>query len=157
MTARPIKQLRRFIRGIAEDSNGAAATEFALVAPTLALFVLGLVDLGMGFQAQMSVSQGAQAGSYYALLNGYNSGAIGTAVQNASNATGISGTSGESCGCPTESGGVASASCGSSCPNGQTAGTYVTVHTQYQYSTILPYPGMSSPMTLSANSTVRIK
>jgi len=149
--------LPAFLRRLRRDSGGAAATEFAIVAPVLAFFALGLIDLGMGFEAQMSVSQAAQAGSYYALLNGYNKSAIISAAQNASNAMGVSATPSESCGCPTASGGVASATCGSPCSNGQTAGTYVTVNAQYPYATILPYPGLSSPMTLSASSMVRIK
>lgn len=157
MTAPPVKRLRAFMRGMGVDSDGAAAIEFAIVAPVLALFLLGLIDLGMGFSAQMSVSQAAQAGSYYALLNGYDTSAIVNAAANASNATGISANSGVSCGCPTSSGGVVAATCGGACPNGQTAGTYVTVTAQYQYAMILPYPGLNNPMTLTANSLVRIK
>lgn len=157
MTARSVKRLSAICRGVAKDREGAAAVEFAFIAPILALLLLGLIDLGMGFSAQMSVSQAAQAGTYYALLNGYDTSAIGNAVQNASNATGIAGNASEACGCPTSSGGVAPATCGNTCPNGLTAGFYVTVNAQYQYATILPYPGLNSPMTLSANSVVRIK
>jgi pilus assembly protein CpaE len=157
MAIQRVKRLPRIIRDAAGDSAGAAAIEFAIIAPVLALFILGLIDLGLGFAAQMSVSQAAQSGSYYALLKGYDTANIASAIQNASNATNISGSSSQSCGCPTSSGGVASAACGSSCPNGQTAGTYVTVSAQYQYSTILPYPSLTSPMTLSAVSMVRIK
>lgn len=157
MSARRVKRLGAMVRGMTANNEGGAATEFAIVAPFLTLFLLGVIDLGMGFEAQMSVSQAAQAGSYYALLNGYDGTAIAMAVQNASNATGISASPSESCGCPSASGGVAAASCGSTCPDSQTAGTYVIVNAQYQYRTILPYPGLSSPMTLSASSMVRVK
>jgi Flp pilus assembly protein TadG len=157
MPVQPVRRLREIIRNSGRDSAGVAGIEFAIIAPVLAIFILGLIDLGLGFEAQMSVSQAAQAGSYYALLKGYDTAAIASAIQNASNSTGISGSSSQSCGCPSSGAGVANAACGSSCPNGQTAGTYVSVSAQYQYSTVLPYPGLTSPMTLSATSMVRIK
>jgi hypothetical protein len=36
-------------------------------------------------------------------------------------------------------------------------GTYVTVSSQAQYSMLMSYPGLSNPLTLSAQSTVRIQ
>src|SRR5579884_1069373 len=114
MPVQPVRRLRGIMRKVRGDSAGAAGVEFAFIAPVLALFVTGLIDLGFGFAAQMAVSQAAQAGSYYALLKGYDSSAIATAIQNASNATNISGSSSQTCGCPTSSGGIASATCGSS-------------------------------------------
>ena len=140
------------------DAKGVAALEFALVAPFLCTFILGVIDLGFGFQAQMAVTQAAQAGSYSALLSDFNTNTIDSAVANSTGFDGItaSPTPTQSCGCPSGTG-VTAASCGSICADGQTAGTYITVSAQYQYSTILSYPGLSSPMTLAATSTVRIK
>ena len=89
MAVQPVKRLRGIIPSAAGDSAGAAAVEFAIIAPILALFIIGLIDLGLGFATQMSVSQAAQVGSYYALLKGYDPTAIATAIQNASNATNI--------------------------------------------------------------------
>lgn len=150
-------RLRFPASNLLREDKAVTALEFALIAPVLCTFILGLIDLGLGFEAQMSVSQAAQAGTYYALLNGYDSAKINSAIQNASNSNGISGSSAQSCGCPSAGGAVSSAPCGSSCPSGQTAGSYVTVSTQYSYSTILPYPGFPSPMTLNATSLVRVK
>ena len=140
------------------ESKGVAALEFALVAPFLCTFILGVVDLGFGFQAQMAVTQAAQAGSYSALLNGFDTSSIQNAVANSTGVDGInaSPTPTQSCGCPSGTA-VSTTSCGSTCPDGQTAGTYITVTAEYQYSTILSYPGLSSPMTLASTSTVRIK
>ena len=58
------------------ENRGVAALEFALVAPFLCTFILGVVDLGFGFEAKMAVIQAAQAGSYYALLKGFDTSAI---------------------------------------------------------------------------------
>ena len=149
--------LGRLVRGLG-DCGGAAALEFVLVAPCLCLLLLGLVDLGLGFQAQMSVSQAAQAGSYDALIYGYNTSTIAQAVTGATGLNGISATPApsESCGCPTGTG-ISASSCNSTCASGQAPGTYVTVNATYQYATILSYPVLSNPMTLAASSTVRIQ
>jgi len=93
---RRILTFRRF-----RDDAGISAIEFALVAPFLCTFILGVVDLGFGFQAQMAVTQAAQAGTYYAMLNGYNTSGIQTVVANATGTSGITApTSSQACGCP---------------------------------------------------------
>jgi Flp pilus assembly protein TadG len=150
--------MKRFLplRYLREDL-GVSAIEFALVAPFLCTFILGVVDLGFGFQAQMAVTQAAQAGSYYAMLNGFNASAIQTVVGSSTGTSGITSPSAaQTCGCPSGTA-VATSTCNSTCPNGQTAGTYVTISAQYLYTPILSYPGLPSPMTLSATSMVRIK
>ena len=49
------------------------------------------------------------------------------------------------------------AACGSTCSDGQTAGTYVTVAAQVTYTPLLPYPTMGNSITLSAQTTARIQ
>src|SRR5215469_2679059 len=98
---RPMNMKRIFSLGCLREDAGLSAIEFALVAPFLCTFILGVVDLGMGFQSQMAVTQAAQAGTYYAMLNGYNASAIQTVVASASGTSGItSPTSSSTCGCP---------------------------------------------------------
>ena len=145
-----------FFRRFREDA-GISAIEFALVAPFLCTFILGVVDLGFGFQAQMAVTQAAQAGTYYAMLNGYNTSGIQTVVANATGTSGITApTSSQACGCPTGTA-VSTSTCNTTCSNGQPAGTYVNVSAQIQYTPILTYPGLPSPMTLTSTSMLRIK
>lgn len=150
--------MKRFLPfGFLREDRGISAVEFALVAPFLFTFILGVVDLGFGFQAKMAVTQAAQAGTYYAMVNGYQSSGIKSAVSNSTGTSGITAPNPtQSCGCPSGTA-VTTSSCGGNCPNGQAAGTYVTVSAQYQYSTILTYPGLPSPMTLTATSMLRIK
>ena len=143
--------------GCLREDAGLSAIEFALVAPFLLTFLLGVVDLGMGFQSQMAVTQAAQAGTYYAMLNGYNASAIQTVVANASGTSGITApTSSSSCGCPGGTS-VSVSACNSTCPSGQAAGTYASVTAQLQYTPILVYPGLPSPITLTSTSMLRIK
>jgi Flp pilus assembly protein TadG len=148
----------RGMLNLLRETKGVAALEFALIGPFLCLFILGVVDLGFGFQAQMAVTQAAQAGSYAALLNGFNTDTISSAVANSTGMSGItaSPTPTQSCGCPSGTA-VTTTACGSTCSSGQAPGTYIMVTAQYQYTTMLTYPGLSSPMTLAASSTVRIK
>lgn len=152
-----MKHFRSPLNGFRENA-GVAALEFALVAPFLCTFILGVVDLGLGFDAQMAVTQAAQAGSYYGLINGFDTSAIQSVVANSTGTSGITSSPSptQSCGCPTGTT-VTTAPCNSTCSNGQAPGTYITVSAQYPYSTILSYPGLSSPMTLRSTSTVRIK
>jgi Flp pilus assembly protein TadG len=149
--------MRSFLRiGRFREDAGISAIEFALVAPFLCTFILGVVDLGFGFQSLMAVTQAAQAGTYYAMVNGFNSSAIATAVTNATGMSGITTSATQACGCPSGTA-VTTSTCNTNCPNGQAAGTYVSVSAQYQYSPILSYPGLPSPMTLTSTSMLRIK
>ncbi len=45
------------IRRLAPDEGGASLTELALVAPVLALFVTGIIDLGQGLSERFTLQQ----------------------------------------------------------------------------------------------------
>jgi Flp pilus assembly protein TadG len=140
----------------AED--GVSAIEFAFVAGILSMLLLGICDFGLGFWQQMQVANAARAGAEYAVKNGYDSANVQTAVTNATNLSGIQATPAPatSCGCPNAATGVTAATCGSTCSDGSTAGTYVTVNAQVSYRTLFAWPGISSPMTLASSATVRL-
>ena len=108
--------------------------------------------------AERLLAQAAQAGAEYAVIKGWNSAAISGAVTGATGLTGLAANPApvQSCGCPTGTA-ITAATCNSTCAAGGTAGTYVTVSAQSSYSTLIAYPGVTSPMTLSATSVVRIK
>jgi Flp pilus assembly protein TadG len=137
--------------------QGNAVVEFGLVAPMLGAILVPVVDIGIGFYQRMQVQDAAQAGTQYAMAHGWNS----TAIQNAvTSATPLPVTAApaptRSCGCPGDASVVAVA-CGSTCTDGQSAGTYVTVNAQAVYKTLVPYPAIGSSVTLSAQSTARIQ
>ena len=138
--------------------GGVGTIEFAVVASMLATLAIGMLDLSMGIWQQMEVGNAARAGAEYASRKGWNSSAIQTAVTSATSLASITASPSptQSCGCPDVTSGVVAASCGSTCSSGLTASTYVTVGAQASYSTILPYPGISSPLTLTASAIARI-
>jgi Flp pilus assembly protein TadG len=140
------------------DEDGVSAIEFAFVAGILSMLLLGLCDFGLGFWEQMQVANAARAGAEYAVKNGYDSTNIQTTVANATNLAGIqaSPAPSSSCGCPDVTTGVTAATCGASCPDGGTAGTFVTVSAQVSYRTLFAWPGISNPMTLASSATVRL-
>jgi len=145
------------IRRLSRERSGAAAVELALALPFLAAVLLPMVDIGMAAYQQMAVDDAAQAGAAYALVHGWNSTAIQTAVTSASDIAGISASPAPTqfCGCPSGSA-VASAACGGNCAGGAAAGTYVTVNARRTFTPLVPYSGFGTSAVLSASSTVRI-
>ena len=152
------------------DQKATAAIEFGLIGSFLSVLTIGLVDFGIGYWEQMEVGNAVRAGTEYVIANAsslvttWNATAIETAVTSATSLSGISAspTPSQSCGCPTASGGISTTgvnqnypTCGGACTGGGTAGAYVTVNAQVSYSTLLTYPAISNPTTLSATMTVR--
>ena len=141
------------LRG-AED--GTATVEFAIVATTLCTLLLGMVDFGVGFWQQMQVANAAKAGADYIMANGYDSTSVANAITSATGLSGITPNSSTTCGCPTTSGVSAGSgtypACGSSCTGGGTSMPYVTVTASVSYSPFVSWPGISSPITLTATA-----
>ena len=146
---------RRKLRGLAQAKEGISTIEFALVATMLCWFVLGIIDLGVGFWEDMQVGNAARAGAEYAVstLNP-TSAQIQTAVTSATALTGLTATPAptHSCYCADASAGLTSATCGNTCASGGTAQHYWAISAQKSYSTIFPWPGLPSPVTLSATA-----
>lgn len=121
--------------------------------------VIAVSDIGMGVYRKMQVEGAAQAGTEYAIRNGFDVNAITNAVLSATNASTISVSPppAQFCGCATGSS-INSVSCGTPCPGGALAGTYVTVSAQMTYNTILTYPSVvPSSYNFAAQSTARLQ
>ena len=146
---------------LARNTGGNAAVEFALAAPVLVGLLVPLADLGLAYSKQIQVQQAAQAGAQYAVFHPWNSNSPTAISSVVTAATGLSGIAAspapsEACGCPSGSS-VAAANCGSTCSDGQPAGYYVTVNARATYSPKLPYSVLGGPVTLTAQSTVRVR
>jgi Flp pilus assembly protein TadG len=143
---------------LAQNDQGLAAVEFALLSPILILMFVCLVDLGLAVYTDMQVTSAAQAGAQYAMAKGFDASAISTAVTSATSLTGISlsPAPSQSCGCASASG-ITSAACTATCADGSHAGTFATVTAQRTYSTLLPYPIIPHSYTFSSQATVRLQ
>ena len=153
------RALWRFAADRGDGRSGIAAIEFAIVSPMLVLLFICTADLSLGIYRKMQVQNAAQSGAAYAMLYGFAQTSISSAVANATGYSSVAATPqpSEFCGCPSASSGVTSISCTSTCPNGSTPGTYVTVSAQATYQTILSYPMMPTSFTFNAHSTVRLQ
>jgi Flp pilus assembly protein TadG len=138
------------------DRSGVGAVEFAIIAPLLIFMFVAMADLGLGIYQNMQVDSAAQYGAQYALVNGYNSGAITSAVKSSTDLSSLTVTPTSFAGCAGSNGVVPQLGTGL-CNDGSTAGTFVRVSVTHAYTTLIPYPGMPSSFTLSSQSTVRLK
>ena len=59
---------RPFLKGSGDDS-GASALEFALVVPFLIMLLVGMLEFGFIFQAQLAVTHAAREGARMAAVN----------------------------------------------------------------------------------------
>ena len=153
-----LRSIFALVTALLRRNDGVAALEFALITPVLVGLLVPLTDLGMGFYQQMQVRDAAAAGSQYASRHGWNSAAIQNAVTSATSLGSISASPApaQSCGCPNGAS-ISASSCSATCPDGQLAGTYVTVNAQSAYTPLIPYPVLGSTLTLTAQSIVRIQ
>ena len=137
--------------------RGTAALEFGLFAPLLLIMLVYLVELGDGVFQAMQVQNAAEAGALYAAKYGWNSAGISAAVVNSSGLSGLTASPAPSefCGCPAANA-IAASACAQTCASGATPGTYVMINAAFTHQTILAYPGMVSPTTLTGVAIVRV-
>ena len=148
--------------GLGRSASGVSAVEFALATPVLLALIVPIIDLGLAFSEQMKVQQAAQAGAQYASLHGYDSASISSAVTGATTlSVNASPVPGQQCGCISGTTVTLAGSppCTTTCANGLTPGTYVTVNAWASYSPITPYSSYLNaiPTKLTATSTVRVQ
>ena len=138
--------------------EGSAAVEAALILPILLILMTGLFDLGYAYYGNMQVQSAADAGAQYAAQNAWNSTKISTVVSGATGGTGITATPAPSqfCACPT-GGTLANISCASKCANGTTPSLYALVKAQKLHETVMPWPVLPQPLTLTGQSITRIQ
>jgi Flp pilus assembly protein TadG len=136
--------------------DGISAVEFAIIAPVMVLLCVGIADLGIGVYTETQVNNAAQYGAEYALLNGFDANAITTAVKNSTTLSNLNVSPTQTCGCPSSTGMVTS-SCNATCSDGSKAGSFAQISVSKAYATLIPYPGMPSSFTLTAQSTARLQ
>jgi Flp pilus assembly protein TadG len=155
---RPWRATRLWLARVAVDDSGAAAIEFGVLVPVLALIGTAVVDIGLGISRKIQVEDAAQAGIQYVIMHGYDTNGISSAVTSATGNSQITASPPpvQYCGCPTSTA-IGTVSCGTICPNSAPAGTYVTVAAQSTYRTTLNYVVAPADYSFSAQSTVRMK
>ena len=160
---RPMAILREIWRA---PPRGMALVEFGLAAPILILLLVTVIDLGLAFYEALQVQGAASAGAAYASLHAWEPTGVNiTKVVQASTDLGNKVTvplgypnTSQICGCTVsgtmvENGALpASGNCSAvtTCTGG--AGVYAKVKVQMTYSTLITYPGLPSPLTLTGTA-----
>jgi hypothetical protein len=134
--------------------RGQSFVEFAVVAPVLLLFLLGIADFGRVFFIAIALNNAARAGTQFGIQNPANaadtSGMIQAARNDGSSVPGLTATASEYCECPDGS----TPACDSS-PSCSDLRVYVEVDTAGSFQTLLNYPGIPSSIALTGKSVMR--
>ena len=137
------------------SENGSVLVEFCLILPVLVLLFAGVVDLGLGVQQAIVVSEAARAGTAYSCLPGKSSDLQGmkdAAVAAAGAVSPFSATATNWCSCNANGSPV---SCASTC-SGASPLEYAQVKTSATLPVLLGYPGLPASFSLSGFSAVRV-
>lgn len=155
-----MKALTNFL-AICKSDHGGSLMELALVCPILFVLLFAAVDLGRAFFVDLEVASAAHAGAEFGSQNPSNTaGMQAAAKQNAPDLTNLT-VATPAWGCECSDGTSYSASCGTTpnCTANSSRGSNVVHRVQVtasvSYSTLLPWPGLSSPITLTSTATVR--
>jgi Flp pilus assembly protein TadG len=143
------------------DDRGAAAVEFAILAPLL-LFLLGsLADLGLSLRCQGLLAGAVASGAQYAFNTGsaVSAASVKQMVQGSSTLTGMSATiSGPALYCVTGSPAkLVAAVVGQTCSDGTAPGTYLTISATYHYTQLLPTQSLFMSPNLTETASVRLR
>ncbi len=143
------------------DDCGAAAVEFALLAPLL-LFLLGsLADLGLSLRCQGLLAGAVASGAQFAFNTGpaVGAAAVKQMVQGSSSLVGVSATiTGPALYCVTGSPAkLATAVVGQTCSDGTAPGTYLTISATYLFTQLLPSQSSFMNPSLSETASVRLQ
>ncbi|MDB5474577.1 MAG: tadG [Phenylobacterium sp.] len=137
------------------DRRGAAAVEFALLAPVLLLLLAGLIDVSRLIVTSLQVRAAAQAGADYARARGWDAVAVAGAVTGATPLAAAASPAPlvtKAC----VSGQSIVATTATTCSGGGTPGDFVTVAAQAPFKALAPWPHIVMPASVSAHATVRL-
>ncbi|MFZ1016667.1 MAG: TadE/TadG family type IV pilus assembly protein [Candidatus Cybelea sp.] len=148
------------IRRLVRKENGTSAVEFALVAPILILIFMGIVEFGRYAYYAILASHAARAAASWGAQNGTTAkSSAGMQSIAAADATGLSNwttTPGSISANPmcSVNGGALQACTGTINPANTVY--YVQVSVTGQFNTLIRYPGIPSPVTVTGSSTMRV-
>lgn len=138
---------------------GSVAVEAGLILPLLILLLIPVLDLGLAAYDSLQVAAAAEAGAQYASTHSWDAAAIADAVAGATGSSTITASPAPSqfCACVSQSNALQPAGCGTICADGSTPGTYARIDAQTTLTTVLHYPALPNPLTLSGEAIRRIK
>jgi Flp pilus assembly protein TadG len=150
----------RFSFGLHSWHKGQSAAELAVGMTVVSLLLVLACDFGRMFYTYVTVSDAARAGAQFgaqSLVNAANSSGIKSAVSNdASNISLASGSPTVSqCTCVGTATVVAQCASSYNCSTNPAA-TWVTVSVSSKFTTLVTYPGLSNPVTLTKTAEMEV-
>ena len=146
----------RLLKKLYGDVRGAAAVEFALISPVIAVVILGVADFGFLTLKTTQVTSATRAGVQFILTDPDDYAAnISTVVASSTNldADNMTVTTSEGCRCL---GSDTSVDCDLDNCSGNSPPKYVTITTTYSHDMIMGYPGVDNPYTVTKTAVIRI-
>ncbi len=139
-------------------ASGVVAVELALLLPLLVLVLTGLFDLGLAAYEAMLVQAAAAAGARYAELHPWDPSAVAAVVAASTESGGITANPPPTqfCACPA-TGSLGAIDCSGTCPGGSRPSLYGKVSAQLAHFTVLHYPALPQPFTLTGQAIVRLR
>lgn len=139
-----------------QNTCGAAAVEFALISPIVAIVILGVADFGILTLKTTQVSSATRAGIQFVMTDPTDYATnISTVVTSSTNldADNMTVTTSEGCRCL---GDMTAVDCDTDTCSGNAPPKYVTITTTYTHDMIMGYPGVDNPYTVTRTAVIRI-
>jgi Flp pilus assembly protein TadG len=141
--------------------RGAVTVELAMLAPIMAMMLIGAIDYGSFIFQKLEVQNASRAGVQYAIQTSSNvtdSTGIEAVVRAASDLpTGATVTSATFCGCVdgTESSTDSIGSCSGDCSGGEFPALSVRVTVTNTYTSLFDYPGIDDSLTMVGETVMQ--
>lgn len=137
--------------------GGNALVELALVLPIMATLLTGVADFGLMAYDAMAVTDAARAGAQYGFVHasdaaGIQAAALGATGLNAGNLTVT-----ESCQCFDGATVVCTGPCASADQDNGQSRIYLSVAVSEPFHTLLPWPGVPDPVTLTGSAVLPVQ
>jgi Flp pilus assembly protein TadG len=164
---------------LGRDNTGAAALEFAILAPVFAVIMIGIVDFSFAFYSKLQLASAVSTGAQYAYINGQSltSSTVATFLTNVQNvvksASALSlptptvmynnsttNANANNCYCISVSPQTWTATtCGNACSgtNSQTAGKFVSITGTYTYTPIFATDQFLKTGAMTESAIVRVQ
>ena len=144
------RMIDRFRRG----QHGTSLLETAFALPVFILLLIGAVDFGRAWYADIEVSSASEAGALYGVQNVTDTAGMQTAATlDAADVTSVSPVA--TYGCECADGTAVTPSCSSTPSCTVNVVNYVQVTTTSTYTPLIPYPGFPTSFALSSTSRMR--
>ncbi len=133
------------------DAGGAAAVEFALLAPVLVVVISGIAGYGLAMFDKLDLVAATRAGAQLALIDSSDTNAIENAVVAATglNITTADVTTNSFCECLDGT----TITCGLTCADGSDNRTFMTITASFDHTVLL----IGNTISLTGQTTVRIQ